>query len=109
MEVDRTARNVMANRGGPWGTSGRLVGDAPGAGFGGAAFRLAPERVLARSAPAGWPTVSWVVRAQADFTCEHCGRRRGPGGLGEEALGVHHLDGDRFNLWDWNLVPLWTT
>ena len=19
---------------------------------------------------------------------------------------MHHLDGDRFNLWDWNLVPL---
>ena len=56
--------------------------------------------------PAEWPAVSWMIRAQADFRCEHCGRRFPPGGLGEEALGVHHLDGDRFNLWDWNLVPL---
>lgn len=76
----------------------------------GAGFHLVPERVRARPTPAGyppeWPAVSWLVRVQAGFRCEHCGRRFPPGGVGEEALGVHHLDGDRYNLWDWNLVPL---
>lgn len=57
--------------------------------------------------PAEWPLVAWIVKAQAGWACEHCGRALPPGGGRRgRVLGVHHLDGDVHNLTSWNLVAL---
>lgn len=64
---------------------------------------------LARSQqgyPPEWPLVAWMVKAAGGWRCEHCGAHFTPGGAGDEALTVHHLDGNRDNLQTWNLVAL---
>jgi hypothetical protein len=56
--------------------------------------------------PTEWPRVALIVKAAAGWRCEHCGVHLPPGGAGDEALTVHHLEGPLTNLMDWNLVPL---
>lgn len=53
--------------------------------------------------PPEWPTVAMLVKALAGWKCERCGRPHGPI---PGVLTVHHLDGDKWNLNDWNLAAL---
>jgi 5-methylcytosine-specific restriction endonuclease McrA len=52
--------------------------------------------------PANWQDIAFEVKARAGWRCEHCGRRNGPG----RVLTVHHLDGDKSNCDQGNLVAL---
>src|ERR1051326_1218168 len=65
----------------------------------------APGRPL-QGYPAEWALVALVVKALAGWRCEHCGAHLPPGGAGDAALTVHHLEGPLDNLMEWNLVPL---
>jgi hypothetical protein len=56
--------------------------------------------------PEEWPWVARAIKCMAGWRCEHCGGHFPPGGIGEDVLTVHHLDGDRGNLQSWNLIAL---
>lgn len=53
--------------------------------------------------PVEWPLVAQLVKALADWRCERCGHPHEPSPW---VLTVHHLDGDKWNLNDWNLSAL---
>jgi hypothetical protein len=53
--------------------------------------------------PAEWPQVAWMVKTIAQWRCERCEAPHGPV---PRVLTVHHLDGDKSNLWRWNLAAL---
>lgn len=54
--------------------------------------------------PADWPEIAWRIKEAADWRCERCGHPHDtPAGY---MLTVHHLDGDKSNCDDDNLVAL---
>ncbi len=63
------------------------------------------ERVGAETGeyPAEWADVARLVKALSDWCCERCGHPNEPTPW---VLTVHHLDGDKWNLNDWNLAAL---
>lgn len=54
--------------------------------------------------PPEWPGVAWLVKTLAGWRCARCGHAHEP--TTGFCLTVHHLDGDKRNLWDWNLAAL---
>ena len=63
------------------------------------------ERVGAETGeyPPEWPAVARLVKELAGWKCERC---RHPHGPSPWVLTVHHLDGNKHNLNDWNLAAL---
>lgn len=54
--------------------------------------------------PIDWKAVATRIKDLANWQCEHCGHPHDPDT--EHILTVHHLDGDRSNNSDTNLVAL---
>lgn len=63
------------------------------------------ERVGAETGeyPAEWPEVARLVKTLAGWRCERCDHPHAPSPW---VLTVHHLDGNKWNLNDWNLAAL---
>jgi hypothetical protein len=61
-------------------------------------------RVQRTAYPASWPRVRLRVQQAASFKCVRCGQSHNPK-VGHR-LQVHHLDMNKANLAEWNLVPL---
>ena len=54
--------------------------------------------------PEEWPEVAERIKEEAGWECKRCGHPHDPeAGM---TLTVHHLDGDKSNLHDWNLAAL---
>ena len=53
--------------------------------------------------PPEWPEVAKLVKTLAGWCCERCGHFNAPSPW---VLTVHHLDGNKSNLNDWNLAAL---
>ncbi len=70
--------------------------------------------------PPEWPAIATAVKTAFGWRCVRCGHPTRPGGLSlpcdglcrhkpddkQRTLTVHHLDGDKSNVWRWNLPPL---
>jgi 5-methylcytosine-specific restriction endonuclease McrA len=54
--------------------------------------------------PDNWELIAERIKRQAGHCCEHCGHRHDPGS--GHTLTVHHLDRDKSNCADDNLVAL---
>ncbi|HNT77358.1 MAG TPA: HNH endonuclease signature motif containing protein [Anaerolineae bacterium] len=54
--------------------------------------------------PRNWPEIAARIKTAAGWHCEQCGHPHDPAGY--YGLGVHHIDGDRANNTDANLVAL---
>lgn len=54
--------------------------------------------------PPEWPAKAREVKEANDWECERCGHPHDPDA--GRTLTVHHLDGDKHNLNDWNLAAL---
>lgn len=72
---------------------------------GGMAATIERDRTKKGDYPPEWPAVAWLVKTMAGWKCERCGRPNSgaPDGF---CLTVHHLDGDKSNLQNWNLAAL---
>lgn len=53
--------------------------------------------------PDDWPEIARRIKEQAGWECERCGA---PHGETPNVLTVHHLDGDKSNVHEWNLAAL---
>jgi hypothetical protein len=54
--------------------------------------------------PGDWPEIAERIKRDAGYCCEHCGRAHNP--EAGYCLTVHHLDRDKSNCADDNLVAL---
>lgn len=54
--------------------------------------------------PEDWERIALAVKEKAGWKCERCGHRHDP--RNGYCLTVHHLDGDKSNILDWNLAAL---
>jgi hypothetical protein len=71
---------------------------------GGMAASIESARTKAGDYPPEWPAVAWIIKAMAGWQCERCGHDHTP--APPWVLTVHHLDGNKQNLWSWNLAAL---
>lgn len=54
--------------------------------------------------PDNWPEIAKAVKERAGWRCERCSAPHNPA-VGR-TLTVHHLDGNKSNIEDWNLAAL---
>lgn len=68
------------------------------------ATRLLPLTFANSEYPEDWPHIARRVKEQAEWKCRRC--RHPSDFTARRVLSVHHLDGDKTNCADWNLVAL---
>ena len=56
--------------------------------------------------PSDWPIIAARIKALAKWCCERCGMRNNEDAPDGTMLTVHHLDGIKSNVEEWNLAAL---
>lgn len=54
--------------------------------------------------PKNWPEITTRIKQKAHWKCERCGHNNDS--TTGHVLTVHHLDGNKMNVADWNLAAL---